>query len=349
MKSGAVHFLRRIGKRSTKLRVAMPALDRLATWWLESQFLALSGRPSGALSVDRCRDEYEDARNYRALHASMDASTPASENVPDPMTLDSTGMGQFTSRVLDVADLEEPGFLKRYSDLGFLPENQHRKAWEITYVSLLADHFGAGGGSGLGLGVAHEELLFHFANVCERVVGIDLYNSLHWEGAALSPEQVYDLAPFPYRRERLKVQHMDMRALEFPPDSFDFVWSISVIEHVDSIAELETVFEGIHRVLKPGGHAFLTTEWNMVADNPRYVPGLIVFDEPLVRHLLAATPGLELLGPMLTRQSESDLHTYHVHWTSNRNTEVRPLYNIFTSETFCTPVVLVLRKRALSP
>jgi hypothetical protein len=74
------------------------------------------------------------------------------------------------------------------------------------------------------------------------------------------------------------------------------------------------------------------------------VPGLIVFDEPLLRHLLAKTPGLELLGPVLTRQSASDLHTYHVHWTSNRNTEVRPLYNIFSSETFITPVALVLRR-----
>ena len=345
MKSSTIHFLRRTGKRFARLRGAVPGVDRLANWWLESQFLALSGRPSGALSVARCRDEHEDARSYRALHRSMAASAPASGNFPEPLTLDDLGAGRFTSRVLDVADLEEPGFRKRYTELGFSPENQHRKAWEIAYVSLLADHFGAIGGSGLGLGVAHEELLFHFANVCERVVGIDLYNSRDWEGAALSPRQVYELAPFPYRRERLEVQHMDMRTLEFAPDSFDFVWSISVIEHVDSVSELETVFAGIHRVLKPGGHAFLTTEWNMVADNPRYVPGLIVFDQPLIRHLLAATPGLELLGPLLTRQSESDLHTYHVHWTSNRNTEVRPLYNIFTSETFCTPVVLVLRKR----
>jgi SAM-dependent methyltransferase len=253
-------------------------------------------------------------------------------------------VGQFTSRVLDVADLAEPSFRKRYTDLGFRPENQHRKAWEITYVSLLADHFGAGGGSGLGLGVAHEELLFHFANVCQRVVGIDLYHSQHWEGAALSPQQVYDQAPFPYRRECLEVRHMDMRNLEFPAASFDFVWSISVIEHVAAIEELETVFAGIQRVLKPGGHAFLTTEWNVVPATPRYVPGLIVFDEPLLRHLLAKTPGLELLGPVLTRQSASDLHTYHVHWTSNRNTEVRPLYNIFSSETFITPVALVLRR-----
>ena len=76
MKSGTIRFLRRSGKRFASLRGALPGVDRLANWWLESQFLALAGRPSGALSEARCRGEHEDARRYRALVHRLRQRTP---------------------------------------------------------------------------------------------------------------------------------------------------------------------------------------------------------------------------------------------------------------------------------
>jgi ubiquinone/menaquinone biosynthesis C-methylase UbiE len=47
-------------------------------------------------------------------------------------------------------------------------------------------------------------------------------------------------------------------ALPFPDHSFDVVWSNYVLEHV---AEPETMLSEIMRVLKPGGHLFISAAW----------------------------------------------------------------------------------------
>ena len=45
---------------------------------------------------------------------------------------------------------------------------------------------------------------------------------------------------------------MDAEHLEFPDETFDFVWSWGVIHHS---ANTEAIIREIHRVLKPGGEA----------------------------------------------------------------------------------------------
>jgi len=46
------------------------------------------------------------------------------------------------------------------------------------------------------------------------------------------------------------IRRMDAERLEFPEETFDFVWSWGVIHHS---ANTEAIIEQIHRVLKPGG------------------------------------------------------------------------------------------------
>lgn len=288
---------------------------------------------------------------YLQQYATMRAETLPRVTRPSEISVDEVGVGQLCSRVLDVADLEDQVFLERSHELQFSRKNQHRKDWEKTVVSLLVDHFGLAKDevACLGLGVGKEVLLFHFTKHCGSVVGIDLYRSAVWDSAALAADDVYEASPFPYRRERLTIRHMDMRNLKFEPASFDFVWSISSVEHVGTISEVVQVFREIERVLRPGGHAFITTEWNLLQENPRYVHDCIIFDDALVNHLMVSVPRLSLVGPIKRRQSDSPLHAYHINWRSNINTEIRPLYNIFTGGTFATPIVLVVRKNGPSP
>jgi SAM-dependent methyltransferase len=122
------------------------------------------------------------------------------------------------------------------------------------------------------------------------------------------------------------------------------VWAISSVEYVGSIDEVVRAFREIERVLKPGGYAVITTEWDLVPENPRYVPGCIIFDDALVNHVLFSVQHMSLVGPIRMRQSDSPLHAYRSSWCSNIRTEIRPVCNISTAGTFATPVVLVFRK-----
>ncbi len=48
------------------------------------------------------------------------------------------------------------------------------------------------------------------------------------------------------------IRQMDAEHMDFPSDSFDFIWSWGVIHHS---ASTEAIIRQIHRVLKPGGEA----------------------------------------------------------------------------------------------
>lgn len=53
----------------------------------------------------------------------------------------------------------------------------------------------------------------------------------------------------------------DARALEYPADEFDMVYSVSVIEHIPDAGDTEALRE-LARVLKPGGRACITVPFD---------------------------------------------------------------------------------------
>jgi hypothetical protein len=53
---------------------------------------------------------------------------------------------------------------------------------------------------------------------------------------------------------------MDATAIDYAPESFDLVFSFSSIEHFGSRREQRACLAAIHRILRPGGVAVLTTE-----------------------------------------------------------------------------------------
>lgn len=61
--------------------------------------------------------------------------------------------------------------------------------------------------------------------------------------------------------DRYRVAVQDARALTYPPETFERVYSISTIEHIPDGGDSVAIRE-IARVLKPGGMACLTVPWS---------------------------------------------------------------------------------------
>ncbi|HEY9645739.1 MAG TPA: methyltransferase domain-containing protein, partial [Chroococcidiopsis sp.] len=204
-------------------------------------------------------------------------------------------------KVADIQDWQNEEFPKIESILH--STSRGRKAWEFIHVYYGLQELGLlnGQSRALGLGVGHEPLVFALSNVCGAVVATDLYESQNWSTAAMKTNEVYDKSPFPFERDRLTVQHMDMTQIDFPDNSFDFIWSCCAIEHVNSFKDLHKVYEEIHRVLKPGGVAALTTEYNPT-DLHSYEPNMLFTDRYWIdRWFTGENPlvqGFELLDPI---------------------------------------------------
>lgn len=175
-----------------------------------------------------------------------------------------------------------------------------RKYWELDFLADCAEKLDLlrPDVSGLGLGVGREVLMFYFARHCKEVVATDLYSSeTEWsEANASSLEAIYQAAPFDYPRERLRIETSDMRKTRFPDQSFDFVWSCSSLEHVPSLTDVYQTFVEIHRVLKPGGYALLTTEY-CLSEPPYLLTGMNALDKNLIELFVSQLGGLELIGP----------------------------------------------------
>lgn len=203
-------------------------------------------------------------------------------------------------KVADVADWQNPDFQATAALLKLTGKN--RKAWEFIHVYTGLKQLGClhENARALGLGVGREPLVYALTNTCKEVVATDLYNSNTWSTASMSPTEVYNKNRFSYNPERLTVRHMDMTNIEFPDNSFDFIWSCCAIEHVNNFRDLHKVYQEIHRVLKPGGIAALTTETNKT-DCPLYEPNLLYTDQLWVNHWLIGddplVQGFELIDP----------------------------------------------------
>lgn len=180
------------------------------------------------------------------------------------------------ARLADINDLLQPEFGKSFRSR--LPNEQiirsPRKLWEFAWIAQQFDNLRLSGGCFLGLGVGYEQLIFHFCHLAQSVIATDLYTpDTAWSTARFETQQIFERSYFPYPRERLTVQNMDMRRLDYPANTIDAVWSCSSVEHVQTLPQFVQIFREIHRVLKPGGVAVITTEFSLA--EPYFLPGVL--------------------------------------------------------------------------
>lgn len=178
------------------------------------------------------------------------------------------GLSRQYVKLCDLRDFADPELLTTVSSI--LPERDalthiERKVWEFAMLAMFLEEVGrlSEDTRALSVGAGDERIAFWLANRIGRVVATDVYGEGAFSGNEADPSMLENPsahAPFPYREDHLEVQWMDARALAFPSESFDVVFTLSSIEHFGSPADIASSASEIGRVLKPGGHAVVVTE-----------------------------------------------------------------------------------------
>jgi SAM-dependent methyltransferase len=185
-------------------------------------------------------------------------------------TREKTALSRQYAKLCDLRDFGDPDLLDAIRSL--IPERDprehiERKAWEYGMVMLFLGDTGHldGRSEVLSVGAGIERILFWLTNRVGRVVATDIYGEGRFAGQEAPASMLSDPAAhapaYPWRPDRLEVLKMDARALEFPDESFDAVFTISSIEHFGTPGQVALAAAEMGRVLRPGGHAAIVTDY----------------------------------------------------------------------------------------
>ena len=197
-----------------------------------------------------------------------------------------------------------------------------RKAWEYAAIAQALDERGllSPGRRGVGFAVGREPLASAFAARGVEVVATDLgvgASDPGWGATgqhAASVEAIFkpDIVDRAAFDRHVRFQPADMRAIAgLAPESFDFVWSSCAMEHLGTLAAGQRFVAEAMKLLKPGGVAVHTTEYN-VSSNAGTVGrgGNVLYRR---RDVEALGDALRLLGGALhTVDFDAGTHQYDI-------------------------------------
>jgi SAM-dependent methyltransferase len=194
-------------------------------------------------------------------------------------------------------------FADEFRDVAAFPaRKEHRKLWEIAMAARTLTELGAVHDDAeiLGVGAGHEATIYWLTTRVRRVFATDLYlEPGSWESDA-SPTMLVDpgrSAPSHWNPRRLVVQHMNALELRYEDASFDGVVSSSAIEHFGGHEEVRRAAREMHRVLKPGGVAAISTEFRLRGPSPG-IPGALLLDEDELRELVVGAANWQLVSEL---------------------------------------------------
>lgn len=179
-----------------------------------------------------------------------------------------------TSRLCRQEDFAEPWF-RRWCDALHLKPLLHRKIWEYAFVAQGLQEHGSlqKGTRGIGFGCGEEPMASFFASLGINVTVTDLApeksKDLGWvttgqHTSSLQQAFYPDLITKEDFDARVSLEYVDMNAIPTSlAESYDFCWSICALEHLGSIRNGLDFIKNSLSVLKPGGVAIHTTEFNL--------------------------------------------------------------------------------------
>lgn len=170
-------------------------------------------------------------------------------------------------------ELDSPSF-RHWISLLAEPFRYHRKLWEYAYVAqaLLEREMLTPGRHGIGFAVGIEPMPALFASLGVRITATDQqpadaerqgWISTSQYATQFSQLNARGICPEAAFYELVDFQWLDMNSIPSSTTPYDFAWSICAIEHLGSIRH-GLDFLGKHlKLLKPGGVAVHTFEYNL--------------------------------------------------------------------------------------
>jgi len=231
----------------------------------------------------------------------------------------------------------------------------NRKFWEWCAISKVLDERAMldTGKSGLGFAVGTEPLPAYFASRGCKILATDLApeSSAEWiktvqhagEKAALFRPELVDRVIFD---EVVSFEFVDMKTLKglSISDEFDFLWSSCAFEHLGSLeAGLEFVMKSAE-LLKPGGTAVHTTEFNLYSNNETLDSGPSVIYRR--RDIEALCADLNQRGYVVDEPDyDAGTHPYDVDYdTEPYMTSGKPHIKLRLGEHICTSLLIVIHR-----
>lgn len=206
------------------------------------------------------------------------------------------------SKLVDAVDFFRPEIIAHIERVGESPR-MHNKQWEYAMVLEARKRHAPDAKRLVGLGCGCEATIPALCDGADEYVATDLYGARGaWKNAARRPDEVW-----PHLRN-LRVHTMDMRKIDLPDASFDFVSSICAVEHVGRADAVVDAVRQAGRLLRPGGVMFVSTEYTFRARdfytpaNPFDRNTTLFMSTGTIRRLFTET-GLHLVEPLDLRLS----------------------------------------------
>lgn len=200
-----------------------------------------------------------------------------------------------------IEDFRHPEFLAAMREVfphevtrhgaGYPAGREDRKHWEIAMAARAIQAGGALRPDAVVLGVAAgmEPTIFWLSTRVGRVIATDLYLDSGVWGEWAHASMIDDPGrhwPSAWNPRRLLTQHMDALDLRFEDGTFDAVFSSSSVEHFGGPQQVRRALDEMHRVLRPGGVAAISTELRLAGPAPG-IPGCLLYSpEELVEEFV---------------------------------------------------------------
>ncbi len=228
------------------------------------------------------------------------------------------------NKVISIEDFKNPEIVKIIEDIfAFEIEDfpdEHKeiipdsKQWESAMCVKSLRDYGALHRESviLGVGAGTEVLSFYLTKHVKQVFATDLYlGAGDWSDVApllmlLDPESY---SPLAFEQNRLVVQHMDGRLLQYPENTFDGIFSSGSIEHFGGLSAVANASYEMGRVLKPGGILTLATEFKIKgpSDGNGWDVNTLIFSVEKIKKYIIEASGLELVDELDDNLTEKTL------------------------------------------